>query len=139
MTEKEFVEFAHMQMDLLRTEICHMREKRDMALWENAIDAKDLAYWRDACKRLISEKLNAIRERDELRKQRFEVDEAEENARLRIENALRSERDYARCWVCEVLANPSLITGLDKPGDGTKRAFAKEQGWDCFKEENHNA
>ena len=52
---------------------------------------------------------------------------------------LREERDYARCWVCEVLANPSLITGLDKPGDGTKRAFAKEQGWDCFKEENHNA
>jgi uncharacterized protein YigA (DUF484 family) len=72
MTEKEFVEFAHMQMDLLRTEICHMREKRDMALWENAIDAKDLAYWRNQCKRLISEKLNAIRERDEARKQIWE-------------------------------------------------------------------
>ena len=59
---------------------------------------------------------------------------------LREERAyLREERDYARRWVCEVLANPSLITGLDKPGDGTKRAFAKEQGWDCFYEDNHNA
>jgi uncharacterized protein YigA (DUF484 family) len=92
MTEKEFVEFAHMQMDLLRTEICHMREKRDMALWENAIDAKDLAYWRNACKRLISEKLNAIRERDEARR---EVSELKANEANRLSSAIR-----LKGWIC---------------------------------------
>jgi hypothetical protein len=31
MTEKEFMEFAYEQMDLLRTEICQMRQQRDEA------------------------------------------------------------------------------------------------------------
>ena len=68
-------------------------------------------------------------ERDELRKQLFEVDEAEENAQLRIENALRSERDEARREVCE----------LTMPCDGSQKGYAKGRGWDCFKEDNHNA
>ena len=88
------------EMDLLRTEICHMREQRDMALMENAIDAKDLAYWRAVCRRLISERIKAIRERDEARREvckseQYCVDRSREEATLR--------------------------------------------GWDCFKDENHNA
>ena len=47
---------------------------------------------------------------------------------------LRNERDAARRWLCSVLAKPEFVTGLAKPGDGTKYAFAKEQGWDCFEE-----
>ena len=78
---------------------------------------------------IIEERDEARRERDELRKQRFEVDEAEENAQLRIENALRSERDEARREVCE----------LTMPCDGSQNGYAKGRGWDCFKEENHNA
>ena len=80
------------EMDLLRTELCHMREQRDMALMENTIDAKDLAYWRAVCRRLISEKCKAIRERDEAR-------------RLASENACITEmgvRAFARNkgWDC---------------------------------------
>ena len=48
---------------------------------------------------------------------------------------LRAERDYARKWLCEVLANPKRITGLAKPGKGRPMDFAIEQGWDCFKED----
>ena len=48
-------------------------------------------------------------------------------------DTLRKERDEARQWVCQILANPKFVTGLDFPGDGTKYAFAEEQGWDCFK------
>ena len=81
----------------------------------------------------IAEAANLIEqrrsERDELRKQLFEVDEAEENAQLRIENALRSERDEARREVCE----------LTMPCDGSQKGYAKGRGWDCFKEDNHNA
>jgi hypothetical protein len=44
------------------------------------------------------------------------------------------QRDAARRWLCAVLARPEFVTGLAKPGDGTKYAFAKEQGWDCFEE-----
>ena len=44
------------------------------------------------------------------------------------------QRDDARSWLCSVLAKPEFVTGLAKPGDGTKYAFAKEQGWDCFEE-----
>ncbi len=47
---------------------------------------------------------------------------------------LRRERDEARQWLCHVLAKPTLVTGLAVPGKGTKYDFAKEQGWDCFKE-----
>ena len=46
------------------------------------------------------------------------------------------ERDEARRWVCSLLAHPEFVMGLAKPGDGTKYAFEKEQGWDCFKEPN---
>ncbi len=47
---------------------------------------------------------------------------------------LRRERDEARQWLCHVLAKPTLVTALAVPGKGTKYDFAKEQGWDCFKE-----
>jgi hypothetical protein len=48
---------------------------------------------------------------------------------------LRAERDVARQWLCHVLAKPSMVTGLDKPGEGKPRDFAAEQGWDCFRAE----
>ena len=47
---------------------------------------------------------------------------------------LREERDEARQWLCQVLAKPTSVMGLAVPGNGTKHDFAKEQGWDCFKE-----
>lgn len=47
---------------------------------------------------------------------------------------LRDERDEARRWVCQFLASPESVMHLAKPGNGTKRDFAAEQGWDCFKE-----
>ena len=47
---------------------------------------------------------------------------------------LRAERDEARRWVCQLLASPESVMHLAKPGNGTKRDFAAEQGWDCFKE-----
>lgn len=49
---------------------------------------------------------------------------------------LREERDYARRWVCQLLANPSKSEGLAFPGLGRPRDFAAEQGWDCFKEKD---
>lgn len=56
-------------------------------------------------------------------------------AALEIEvEELTRERDEARRWLCEVLARPHILTGLDVPGHGTKHDFAKEHGWDCFKE-----
>ena len=79
-------------------------------------------------------------ERDELRKQRFEVDEAEENARLRIENALRSERDEARQLCCRMTAQFVYLSNELC----TAKFVANEKGWDCYpleekKEDNHNA
>ena len=62
------------------------------------------------------------------------IDVRMRSARMEIE-ILRRERDEARQWVCQILANPKFVTGLDFPGDGTKYAFAEEQGWDCFKED----
>lgn len=44
------------------------------------------------------------------------------------------ERDEARRWVCQLLESPESVMHLAKPGNGTKRDFAAEQGWDCFKE-----
>jgi len=44
------------------------------------------------------------------------------------------ERDEARRWLCQVLAKPEFVTGLAKPDQGRPHDFAKEQGWDCFKE-----
>ena len=70
-------------------------------------------------------------ERDALLKQRFEVDEREENLRLKIESAWRSERDEAirerdeaRREVCEF----ELVN--------MKQAYeyATHRGWDCYKE-----
>ncbi len=50
-------------------------------------------------------------------------------------NQLRKERDEARIWLCKVLAKPEFVTGLAKPGKGRPQDFAKEHGWDCFKED----
>ena len=60
----------------------------DQMLVETSIDAKDLAYWRAACKRLISEKNKAIRERDEARREvckseQYCVDRSREEATRR--------------------------------------------------------
>ena len=46
--------------------------------------------------------------------------------------ALKAERDEARQWVCQILANPWRVTGLATPGKALARDFAAEQGWDCF-------
>jgi hypothetical protein len=48
--------------------------------------------------------------------------------------AMQKQRDEARRWVCRLLANPTWATGTAKPFKGTAQCFAKEQGWDCFKE-----
>jgi hypothetical protein len=45
----------------------------------------------------------------------------------------RRERDAVRRWLCNILANPEMVCDLAKPLD--PRDVAKEQGWDCFKEE----
>ena len=42
---------------------------------------------------------------------------------------LRRERDSARREVCE----------LKMPCAGSQKGYAKGRGWDCFKEDNHNA
>jgi hypothetical protein len=42
------------------------------------------------------------------------------------------ERDEARRWVCQILANPSLVTDLAIPSEGSAKDFAVERGWDCF-------
>jgi hypothetical protein len=63
-----------------------------------------------------------VKERDQLLKQRFVVDEVEENARRRVETAFRSERDEARREVCEI-AMPCV---------GSQRGYAKGRGWDCY-------
>ena len=79
------------------------------------------------------------KERDALLKQRFEVDEREENLRLKIESAWRSERDEAirerdeairerdeaRRWLCQ--------TGLLSVK--MAKEVAIDRGWDCFKKE----
>lgn len=70
-------------------------------------------------------------ERDALLKQRFEVDEREENLRLKIESAWRSERDEAirerdeaRRWLCQAgLLSVKMA-----------KEVAIDRGWDCFKE-----
>jgi predicted RNase H-like nuclease (RuvC/YqgF family) len=57
------------------------------------------------------------------------------DATIRQLRKVEAERDEARRWLCRVLANPSMVTGLDKPGEGKPRDFAAEQGWDCFRAE----
>ena len=42
---------------------------------------------------------------------------------------LRRELNSARREVCE----------LTMPCDGSQKGYAKGRGWDCFKEEEHNA
>lgn len=75
---------------------------------------------------------------DEIERLRQELD----GARLAYRGAsydrdrMRSERDEARRWVCQLLASPESVMHLAKPENGTKRDFAAEQGWDCFKEAN---
>jgi|GEM_PF-2586293 len=60
MTEKEFREFAYEQMDLLRTEICQMRQQRDVALRERdeALRERDEAR-RGWCRGLALESYHA--------------------------------------------------------------------------------
>lgn len=52
-----------------------------------------------------------------------------------IAKRYKAERDQARKWICKLLANPTSAEGLASPCCGTSRDYAKEQGWDCFKEE----
>ena len=53
-----------------------------------------------------------------------------DNLRLRAEvHQLRKERDEARREVCEITM----------PCAGSQKGYAKGRGWDCFKEDNHNA
>jgi hypothetical protein len=57
----------------------------------------------------------------------------QEIERLNAEHAQRTaERDEARRWLCQILANPSLVTDLAIPGEGSAEDFADERGWDCF-------
>lgn len=52
-----------------------------------------------------------------------------------IAKRYKAERDEARKWICQLLANPTSAEGLASPCRGTPRDYAGEQGWDCFKEE----
>jgi hypothetical protein len=79
----------------------------------------------DDWRQLLGDIEQLRKERDELLKQRFEVDEVEENARRRVETAFRSERDEARREVCE----------LTLPCEGSQKGYAKGRGWNCYKEE----
>jgi hypothetical protein len=68
-------------------------------------------------------------------KKRMGREAADEIDRLRADLATRTaERDEARQWVCQILANPWRVTGLATPGKALARDFAEEQGWDCLKE-----
>jgi hypothetical protein len=73
---------------------------------------------------------------DEIERLRAElVSKADElAATVRQLRKVQDERDEARRWLCQVLAKPEFVTGLAKPGQGRPHDFAKEQGWDCFKE-----
>jgi hypothetical protein len=73
---------------------------------------------------------------DEIERLRAElVSKADElAATVRELRKVEDERDEARRWLCQVLAKPEFVTGLAKPGQGRPHDFAKEQGWDCFKE-----
>ncbi len=51
-----------------------------------------------------------------------------------IAKRYKAERDEARRWICQLLANPTSAEGLASPCRGTPRDYAGEQGWDCFKE-----
>lgn len=51
-----------------------------------------------------------------------------------IAKRYKAERDEARWWICQLLANPTIAEGLASPCRGTPRDYAEEQGWDCFKE-----
>lgn len=67
---------------------------------------------------------------------REQRDEALQDLAFARDNVVRLRRDcyQARRWLCSILADPQCVAKLAKPGDGSKYAFAKEQGWDCFKE-----
>ena len=70
-------------------------------------------------------------ERDALLKQRFEVDEREENLRLKIESAWRSERDEAIRERDEARRESCVWGSRTEMG---ARSLAKFKGWDCYKE-----
>ena len=71
------------------------------------------------------ERDQALAWRDQLLKQRFVVDEVEENARRRVENAFRSERDEARREVCRLMSMFNAENSVE---------IAASRSWDCFKE-----
>ena len=79
-----------------------------------------------------------------LRKQRAERDKACGKAAKCIERLnirvgqISDHLDETRREFCHTLSDPDFISKLEKPGDGSPKAWAKLQGWDCFKEENHN-
>lgn len=75
------------------------------------------------------ERDQALAWRDQLLKQRFVVDEVEENARRRVENAFRSERDEARREVCYA----ECVVGAASGERYTPQGIAEIKGWDCFK------
>ena len=81
-------------------------------------------------------------ERDALLKQRFEVDEREENLRLKIESAWRSERDEAirerdeaRREACARTAENLSLLGSNVRLSTLRVEHAARRGWDCYKEE----
>ena len=66
-----------------------------------------------------------------------QYDEREELL-LRIER-LTDERDEARRMYCKAVADHyeyACNAELDGAGPYTQRDVAKDEGWDCFKEEN---
>ena len=90
--------------------------------------------------------IEQLRERNSLLlQQRGCRDEAARRAARSIERLkiklgqMTEERDEARREFCNFLAVPGAIDDLTKPSDNTPHGWATEQGWDCFKEENHNA
>lgn len=74
----------------------------------------------NAVSEMESEIQQLLKERDEA----IRLSEIEEVGRLRIENALRSERDEARREVCE-----SAQYCVDR-----SKEEAERRGWDCYKE-----
>ena len=60
--------------------------------------------------------------------------------RLKIKVRQMSDHlDEERRDFCRNLSDPDFFSKLEKPGDGSPKAWAKLQGWDCFKEEDNDA
>ena len=77
-------------------------------------------------------------ERDALLKQRFEVDEREENLRLKIESAWRSERDEAIQQRDEAIRERDEarreVCEFELVNMKQAYEYATHRGWDCYKE-----